>query len=254
MSTQTAAFQAKALGGNNNKLTFTDASCTFAVGKRTFLTDTARTQTVVIRLTDKTVAALKAPAKGNKKYRDGDLKGFACQVTAAGHRSFCLIYRIHGVEKLYVIGEFGIWPTAAARTEAARLRRLVDQGIDPKAMRDQERDAPTVKDLAQRYEEEHLPGKRPRSAKEDRALVRDYVLPALGKLKVADVTQSDVRKMHREITSSGKLYRANRALACVSTMFGLAIQLGWRVDNPCRGVKRNPEDHRERFLSPAGRW
>jgi integrase len=109
--------------------------------------------------------------------------------------------------------------------------------------------------MAKRYETEHLPGKRPRSADEDRALIRDYILPALGKLKVTDVTQADVRRMHRAITQAGKPYRANRALACLRTMFNLAISPDWKMrsDNPARGgtggVARNPEDGRQRFLS-----
>jgi integrase len=212
---------------------------------------------MAIKLTDKTVAALEAPPKGNRRVPDSEVQGLHAQVTAARRHSWVLRYRFHGVETLYTIGDYPDWNTAAARTEARRLKRLIDQGRNPKADRDEERAAPTVADLAKRYETEHLPGKRPRSADEDRALIRDYVLPAIGKLKVADVTQADIRKMHRAITDAGKPYRANRALACARTMFNLAMSPDWnmRADNPARGgtggVQRNPEDGRERFLSEA---
>jgi integrase len=209
------------------------------------------------KLNDKIVEGLQAPQKGNRRVPDSAVQGLHAQVTAAGRRSWVLRYRFHGVETLYTIGDFPDWRTAAARTEAQRLKRLIDQGINPKTTRDEERAAPTVADMAARYEAEHLPGKRPRSANEDRALIRDYILPALGKLKVADVTQADVRKMHRKITQDGKPVRANRVLACVRTMFALATSPDWnmRPDNPARGgtggVQRNPEDGRERFLSEA---
>jgi integrase len=210
-----------------------------------------------IKLTDKIVAAIVAPEKGNLRKPDSEVQGLHAQVTAAGRRSWVLRYRFHGVETLYTIGDYPDWLTTAARTEARRLKRLIDQGINPKRVRDEERAAPTVADLAKRYEAEHLPDKRPRSAAEDRALIRQYILPALGRLKVADVAMQDVRKMHRDITRAGKPYRANRALACVRTMFALAMSPDWnmRTDNPARGgtggIQMNPEDHRERFLSEA---
>jgi integrase len=32
-------------------------------------------------------------------------------------------------------------------------------------------------------------------------------------------------------------------------MFSLAVRWGWRADNPCKGVERNPEHKRTRYLS-----
>jgi len=34
-------------------------------------------------------------------------------------------------------------------------------------------------------------------------------------------------------------------------MFSLAVRWGWRADNPCRGVERNQENKRHRYLSGA---
>jgi len=210
------------------------------------------------KLTDKTVAGLEAPTKGNRRVPDfgpDRVPGLNAQVTAAGLRQWVLRYRFHGVETLYTIGDFPDWNVKAARTEARRIKRLIDQGVNPKAERDKERAAPTMVDLARRYEAEHLPGKRPRSADEDRALIRDYVLPAIGKMKVADVTREDVERLHRSITKAGKPVRANRVLACLRTMFARAIGWKYRADNPARGgrdgVQMNAEDGRERFLSEA---
>jgi hypothetical protein len=68
----------------------------------------------------------------------------------------------------------------------------VDRGDDPLEEREAERSAPIVADLARRYEAEHLPGKRESSAADDRAMIRDYVLPTLGRLKIIDVRRDDV--------------------------------------------------------------
>jgi integrase len=207
------------------------------------------------RLTDKAVSALEAPVTGNRLYYDRDVSGFACRVTSSGQKSFVLNYRIRGRERRITIGRWPAWKTKAARAEAATLRQEIDRGFDPLEEREEERKAPTVADLAKRYDAEHLPGKRPRSAGEDRALIRDYILPALGRLKVADIKRADVEQLHRTITKAGKPIRANRVLACLRTMFARAMGWQMRADNPARGgrdgVQMNAEDGRERFLSEA---
>ena len=40
-------------------------------------------------------------------------------------------------------------------------------------------------------------------------------------------------------------------MALLSKMFSLAIKWRMRTDNPCRGVERNPENKRTRYLSGA---
>ena len=42
---------------------------------------------------------------------------------------------------------------------------------------------------------------------------------------------------------------ANRTLAVLSKMFSLAVRWGWRIDNPCKGVERNQERKRTRYLT-----
>ena len=47
----------------------------------------------------------------------------------------------------------------------------------------------------------------------------------------------------------GRPYRANRVLALLSSMFGLAIRWRMRSDNPCKAIERNTEHKRRRYLS-----
>jgi integrase len=202
------------------------------------------------RLTDAIVRKLPVPGKGNKRIPDSEVKGFNAQVTAAGARGFVLRYRIRGIERLYTIGTFPAWSVSAAREEAKHLKREIDRGVDPLGEREAERDAPTVADLAARYIEEHLPRKRPSSQRDDRSMIERDIKPALGKHKVADLQFGDVDRLHRAISKRAP-FRANRVLALLSKMFSLAIRWRWRSDNPCRGVERNHETRRERYLGPA---
>jgi integrase len=103
--------------------------------------------------------------------------------------------------------------------------------------------------MVERYIEEHLPKKRPRSRAEDRGLIKQWVLPALRNAKVSEVRFEDVDSLHRKITKAGTPYRANRVLALLSKMFSLAVRWRWRLDNPCRTIERNPEAKRTRYLT-----
>jgi integrase len=207
------------------------------------------------RLTDAVIKKLalprNLPATGNRITYDADVRGLGIRTTASGAQSFILNYRTRGGrERRFTIGAFPDWSVKAAREEARRLRALIDLGGDPLAEIQAGRDAPTVADLCRRYEDEHLPRKRPRSAEEDRILIRTRILPAFGSIKVANVTYSDIDGLHREITKEGKPYRANRTIALLSKMFSLA-STKWKLrpDNPCRGIERNQEQPRERYLS-----
>jgi integrase len=202
------------------------------------------------RLTDATVKKLAAPERGNKIYYDKITDGFGLRVTKNGARAFVLNYftRADRREKRYTIGPIDTWPAVVARNEAKRLLREIDAGNDPLAKIEEERSAPTVADLVERYVAEHLPKKRPRSQLEDRRKF-PLILPELGKLKVAAVTFSEVDALHRKLTRESGPIHANRTIALVSKMMALAIKWHWRADNPCRGLEKNPEHQHTRYLS-----
>lgn len=207
------------------------------------------------KLNDKIVAALPLPDDGNKIYYDTEIKGFGCRVTAAGARSFILNYRTqNGLERRYTIGRFPNWKSEAARQEAKRHKAQIDMGGDPVAALTTRREAPTVADLCERYEREHLPKKRPSSQVDDKSMIENDILGStLRSKKVAEVTFSDVDGLHRKITNGtasrkAAPYRANRVVALLSKMFGLAIRWGMRVDNPAKGIERNQENKRHRYL------
>ncbi len=208
------------------------------------------------KLSDKTIKTLPLPTRGNHIYFDSQVGGFGVRVTAGGARSFIFSYRtLAGRARRFTIGEFSVtgdgWTTAAARGEAERLRVMVRGGGDPLASLQDLRDAPTVADLAQRFEEDHLPKRRAHTADGHKRAIRLHILPTLKHRVVADLTHSDIADLHRKVTKTGTPYAANRMLAVLSKMLSEAIKLGWRMDNPAKGVERNTEEARHRYLSPA---
>ncbi len=200
------------------------------------------------KLTDKLVKSLPAPASGNKITYDTNVHGFGFRVTAAGARAFILNYRINGRERRYTIGAYPDWSVGAAREEAKRLKRQVDRGYDPMGQRHAERAAPTVAELARRFLEEHAMRKVLRAQADDRAMIEKLVLPVIGQLKVHDVRRDDIDRLHRDISRTRPI-RANRVAQLLSKMFSLAVRWEYRSDNPVKGIHRNPEPKRTRYLS-----
>lgn len=201
------------------------------------------------RLTDRLVRALPMPLSGNKITFDGEVAGFGARVTAAGARAFVLEYRCAGRNRRITIGSFPDWSTAAAREEAKALKRRIDRGEDPMGERHEMRAEPTIDDLCDRYLSEHVTvHNKASTAAEVRRLVETRIRPALGKVKLSDLNRAKVKAWHT--ASSARPWSANRALAALSKLMSLAAH-EWELcaENPCKGVKRFPEQKRERYFS-----
>jgi integrase len=205
-----------------------------------------------MRLSDKIVKALPVPARGNRVTYDAEVKGFGCRVTAAGGRAFILNYRrkADGRERRFTIGSFPDWSVSAAREEAKRLKRDVDGGADPVGALQESRAAATVTDLADRFLKEYVPRKRPATRRDYIQQLKVDIVPALGRMKVATVSYTDIDSLHRRISARAPTH-ANRVLALLSRMFSLAIRWGMRTHNPVKGVERNQEHKRHRYLTGA---
>jgi integrase len=212
------------------------------------------------RLTNKFVAKL----TGEEMWWDDDPKatGFGVRSYRGGSKSFFVDYRLNGRQRRYTIGPFPRWSAEAAREQAKKLRKEIDQGVDPAGDKRARRTAPTVQDLIDRYIADHLPKKTavgPRVNDEKKMLAE--IGDKLGKhTKVADIHGGDIGDMHRRITESGRPVRANRILAVCSKMFSLSLvpkageTLPWRnacLGNPCKGIERNQEEAKERFFSQS---
>jgi integrase len=198
------------------------------------------------KLTDKTVRTLKAPATGSRIiYED---RGFGVRITAGGVTAFVLNYRVRkgegrGTERRYTIGRYPDLSLAAARNEAERLRGQIALGGDPIG----DRNELTVADLCAEFKQDHFGKLRQKTQVDYESIIRNNIVPELGRRRVSEVRSKDVDRLHRKITERAPVL-ANRTLAVLSKIFTLAIKQDYRKDNPCRGVARNQEAKRERYL------
>jgi integrase len=219
---------------------------------------------VAEKLTETLLKGLTPPARGERFVYDAEVTGFAVKLFAPtkanprGTRTFVLAYRRNGSLRRYRIGGWPEWSVTAARAEAKEVRQRIDRGEDPATERRERREAPTMADLVDRYELEHL-ARKPEQTRHDDSTMLDHIVRHIGAdRRVADVHYGDIVALHRALTDSGRPVLANRVVSCASRLFSLSLKpmagenRPWRdqaLGNPCKGVERNPEQGRERFLS-----
>jgi integrase len=202
------------------------------------------------RLTKSVVEGL-PPADADYIVWDAELPGFGVRVKPSGVRSYVVQYRNRqtGTSRRKTVGQHGPLLSFHKARDAARIM-LADalRGNDPIAVSRAARGAPTVKELAADYFQQHaLPKKRARSVESDRSMLNRIILPRLGAKKVEAVQAREVQSLH--VAMRDTPYQANRVLALLSKMFSLAVKWGLRSDNPVKGIERYHEERRERWLS-----
>lgn len=72
-------------------------------------------------------------------YWDAKTPGFGLRITAAGARAYVFESRLFGKTIRVTIGDARAWDLGKARTEASRLKTLIDDGKDPREVRSDER-------------------------------------------------------------------------------------------------------------------
>ncbi|MEE2527196.1 site-specific integrase [Hyphobacterium sp. HN65] len=202
-------------------------------------------------------------AKPGETLWDGDLPGFGLRVTAKGVKSYVLKYRARGQQRWLTIGQHGkpmpadveavgasTWTPSAARNEAMRLLGRVRDGADPAGENQTARKAETLAQFAKRYEREHIEAHlKKRTIEDAKRNLKKHILPALGKLKVRDITRDDVARFHRSMRETP--YAANRCLALISHMLSSAERWGVSPNGStvCRHITKYKEKQRKRYLS-----
>jgi integrase len=201
-----------------------------------------------VKMTARSVAALKPPTEGQIDYFDETLPGFGMRLSYGGTKAWVLLYRHNGLKRRMKIGTYPALPLATARRKAQASLSEVALGNDPGKAKAAYLKSETVDDLARDYLEKHARVKK-RSWQHDERTLRNDVLPAIGKLKAKDIKRRDIIHILDKVKERSPIM-ANRTLEIVRKMFNWGISRDIVETNPCLGIVRPSEEHRrERVLT-----
>lgn len=205
-----------------------------------------------MKLTKRAIDDLTHNGTGQDIRWDDELPGFGVRIFPSGAKSFVLSYRVAGRKHIMTVSGYGRYTVDEARKLARKHLVMIDEGRDPLEARKKDAQGETVKDLCAAYIERHAkPHKH--SWPKDQSRIDNHLLPAWGSRKAKSITGADVAALHSTIGRDAP-YEANRTLALISKMFELARHPYGFVPNdhinPARGIKRFPEQKRDRWINP----
>lgn len=179
-----------------------------------------------------TLSAQKVKVAGPGRHGDG--RGLFLYVKPSGARSWVLRYQVHGRRRDLGLGSFPDVSLAMARDRASEARRLIAEGEDPIAKKQQAKPK-NFKDAALELIESKRSGwKNVKHAAQWTSTLETYAFPKLGQLQVAKIETVDVIAALTPIWSA-KPETANRVRQRIEAVLDYASALGIRAgDNPAR--------------------
>ena len=235
-----------------------------------------------MRLSIKAIDTLK-PNGRDVVYWDEDVPRYGLRVKPSGVKSFIIQYRTaQGRPRKLTLGQYGVWAPEQARTEAKRLLRLVDQGVDPADIAKKEKEAITIAQLCDEYIQAARAGmvatrsgkpKRTSTLHQDESRISAHIKPLLGDKLVKDLTQAQVRRFFEDVVRGktgkvqatgkkrgksivrGGLVAGKRSVGLLGGMITHAVRLGYRPEgpNPAHNIGM-PADNRREFRLNVKGW
>lgn len=214
------------------------------------------------RLTERTLEAVKAPAKGMGRIvlTDTEVRGLAFRVNHTDQRDWLIRYRVKNQAGRHAtsLGTYPAVKLAEARRRALEIIAAAKGGEDlPETERRRAKEAAaakknTVANVSQDFIKRRLREKgRAESyiAAVDR-IFEQHVLPRWRDRDIRSISRGDVVGLLDGIADQGYPVLANRTLAAVRLMFNWAINRGILDTSPAHRLERPGEERkRERTLT-----
>ncbi len=204
------------------------------------------------------------PKSGRVEYRDIKVPGFVLRVSANGHKSWYVTYRVKGDRtiKRKALGRYPEVTLSKARMAALAVKMKAAEGIDDQPEEPKQQPAGlTFEDLASDFIERYAKVKK-RSWLDNQHDLDRHILPhwrsrPVGEIRRRDVIEVIDRVAHGIKGDDGRWTRnpapisANRVLSLLHKIFVWANSRDILDGNPCAGVAKPSEEHqRDRVLTP----
>lgn len=209
------------------------------------------------RFTKAFIEGIHAPEKGQVFYADTEERGLLLCIGKTGRKVFQLRKKFAGKAVRVTLGNWPDLTVENARTLARSAKAQMEfEGRNPNDVKRQKQVEAkaeiTFAELFARFMRQHVQVCRSkRTATDYEANYQNHVDAVLGNRRISSISRDDVARLIGDITASGRHIMANRVLALISSVFSRAVEWGLSVANPCAGIRKNPEQARERFLNGA---
>jgi integrase len=205
-----------------------------------------------INFTKTAIKSLPQARPGHRDtYHDTKIPGLQVRVTPSGVKTFSLFRRTKGGDPeritLGVFEPHGNTTIEQARKRAANINSAIDGGANPAAAKRAHKSELVFAELFAEYLKRHA-RPRKRSWEEDEGKYKLHLAKPLGGKRLSAIGRREIAAVHSAVTAQGKPVTANRVLALISSVFGWATSAGVWDTNPAKGIRRNPERSRDRFL------
>lgn len=215
------------------------------------------------KITKRIVDALEPEEKETFLW-DSEIKGFGVRMMPTGVASYIIKYRnCENRQRKMTLGRVGTMTPEQARQMACEKLAEVSKGADPSAERQQVRQAISVSELCDLYQEESKGKIKDSTYEMNRSRIETHVKPLIGKHTVTSLTAADISKMMADIiagktakarkgrggVATGGKGVAGRTVGMMGTILEFAKQRGVVNDNVARNVRKPTEGKQKRFLS-----
>ncbi len=180
-------------------------------------------------LTDRVVANLKP---NGKRYRKGDGNGLFVIVAPTGFKSWWYQYRFGGKQKTLTIGPYPTISLAEARERVQAAKTNLIDGIDPSAEKRRKahnmatEDGSLFKEAADAWFEKRKANFSDGHAANVKSRIDRIVTPAIGNLRVKEVTTQHLYDLLRPIEARGAYETAHRVYQVIGNVMRYAVKLG----------------------------
>lgn len=204
------------------------------------------------KLSQKFVERITSPEKGKADYFDTETPGLLFRVLPSGTKTYSCRYRdTRGKQGERKLGSAQALKLSDARQRVLDIQAKLAMGEDPFEKRRTLKEVPTFAKFVESAYMPHIKGYK-RSWSTDETLLRNHILPKLGKLYLDEIKRQHLIEVFSEHRLTHKPASTNRVIILCRYIFNCALK--WEVEgisrNPTAGINLFTENNkRERYLN-----
>ena len=179
--------------------------------------------------------------------------GFGIRHYPSGRNVYIVQTRMGGRLRTVTIGPAAVITLHQATIVARRVIAYAHVGLDPATERQRIRGAPSFDDFLKEYWARWAPHWKASTAEAHGIYRARYLDTAFPDIFIDALNEADVTRWFAGLNDRTGPGAANRTISILNHMMNKAEAWGYRLanTNPCRAVRRNRNNTRERFLSTA---